>query len=222
MPGKFLAFCSSVILLLACSVGGGNLNTVVGSGNSASVTRTVDPFTSIQVEGLPDVTVSFGKTQSVIVETDDNILPLVETLVQGRKLIIRLANATGISSRLGIHVTIVMPSLQAVIIPGLGRVTITDLVADQVDFKVEGSGSLAAQGTVQTIHASLDGSGKISCGDLQSQVADVSVTGSGNITVNVTDSLKVKVDGSGSVNYRGNPAQVAPSVSGKGKIAPVP
>ncbi|NUM48503.1 MAG: DUF2807 domain-containing protein [Anaerolineales bacterium] len=221
MNKKLLAMILLPILALACSLSAGS-RSVEGSGVKATETRTLKTFTSIEVQGSADVTVSFGEVQSVVVETDDNLMALIETKVQGDKLIIGEPVGTDINTRLGIQVTIVMKSLDTVTISGSGNVTIDGLVSDLVRFEVPGSGNITAQGTANTVNATINGSGNILCGDLQAKTADAQISGSGNITVYVTESLYASIAGSGTVEYRGNPAKVDQSVSGSGSVTAKP
>jgi hypothetical protein len=218
---RIFALCLLLILVLACSLANGS-RSVDGSGVSASESRTLKTFTSIEIGASADVTVRFGETQSVVVETDDNILPLVETRVQGNKLVIGQPIGTDLNPRLGIQVTIVMKSLDRVTISGSGNVTISGMDTNLVRFEIPGSGDITAQGTVDTVNATIKGSGNIFCGDLQAKSADVRISGSGDVTVYASENLSANISGSGTVLYRGDPAMVDQSVSGSGGVISMP
>ena len=60
----------------ACSAVTFNINppqTVRGSGNVVSETRAVSGFSALSLEGSGDVDVTFGNSESAVVEADDNI-----------------------------------------------------------------------------------------------------------------------------------------------------
>jgi hypothetical protein len=209
-------------VLTACSVTFDAPHIVAGSGERASETRTVGSFSAIELAGSADVDVSFGETQSVVVETDDNLLELIETVVQGDTLFIRHKPNTSTTTRLGVHVTIVMASLESVTVAGSGNVTIEGLDEDRVTFNLPGSGMITARGTAKTVDATLSGSGNIQCGDLEAENADVHINGSGNVTVYASQSLTAAISGSGNVQYRGNPEDVDESVTGSGNITALP
>ena len=83
----------SIVLLMAisaCSVISVDLNAVKGSGTLASEVRQVAEFTEVELAGSADVEVTVGGEQKVVVEADDNILPLVETNVVNGRLVIRI------------------------------------------------------------------------------------------------------------------------------------
>jgi hypothetical protein len=221
MIQKIIAICLILIFLAACSQ---NIqpDLIVGSGVGVSEARSVEPFTQIELDGSPNVTISIGEMRSVIVGTDNNLLPLVETEVQDDKLVIGLQENTSYRSDLGIQVTIIVPTLEAVTVSGSGNVLIMDMSGDHLELDVNGSGTITAHGAVESLLATVSGSGKVLSSDLQAAAADATLDGSGDIMVYATDNLKVNLDGSGNVRYRGNPAQLDQSVNGSGSLAAMP
>src|SRR5678815_3299451 len=82
---------------------------VRGSGVIKAETREVGTFTRVESSGSANVTIQIGEKQSVIVETDDNILQLIETAVSGEAL--RVSSHGRYSTHKGVKVTIVVPRL---------------------------------------------------------------------------------------------------------------
>jgi len=218
----FATIMIASLLLSACSVTLGSTKTVKGSGVLASETRSASGFTAIELAGSADVAVSFGDSESVVVEAEDNILPLIETIVQGSKLVIRTKANTTISNSLPVRVTVTMKSLEAANLPGSGDITITGLKASSVDFDLPGSGNITADGTADTVKVNMGGSGNVQCGDLQAKSVTVTQNGSGNTTVFASENMDINFSGSGNVIYRGNPAKVNKSVTGSGSVQAQP
>jgi hypothetical protein len=54
-----------------------------GSGKAATETRALPEFQAIELSGSMDLKVRQGSPQSVQVQADDNLLPLLETVVEG-------------------------------------------------------------------------------------------------------------------------------------------
>lgn len=210
--------------LLACSfsVDRFETKTVEGSGVIARETRPLKGFDAIRLLGSADVYVSFGEEESVVVEADDNILPLVETGVRGGALVIDLKSNTSISTMNPVQVTVTMKSLKGVSLPGSGNITIVGLDGEAVDLDLPGSGNITAEGAADTVNVRMSGSGNISCDKLQARSAQVRLNGSGNITVFADETLDVNLRGSGNVYYHGEPAQVNTSIPGSGNVQAVP
>ena len=220
---RFSLFLLAVVFsTLACSINFGDRQSVEGSGVLALQERTVKTFQAIEIAGSADVDVSIGEPQSVIIETDDNILPLIETEVRGDTLVIRTVSNTSIISEHPIHVIIIVKSLDTVRIAGSGNMNIEGLAAEKLQIELPGSGNITATGTAERVVVSLGGSGNILCGDLAAQSAEININGSGNVTVDTSESLDVHISGSGNVHYRGNPAIINKSVSGSGSVVSIP
>ena len=214
-------FLFFMILSLACSLSGNSNQTIMGSGNMVSETRPVRGFSSIELASSAEVSISIGERESVVVKTDDNILPYIRTNVRGSTLVIDTKPGISLNTD-RIQVIVTMKSLQEASLTGSGSITADGLNEKDVKFNLPGSGDITATGTAQMVTIQLNGSGNIQCGDLQVKSADVTIKGSGNVTVNASESLVARIPGSGNINYRGNPSNVKQNVTGSGNISTVP
>jgi len=213
-------------------------NQIRGSGHVVSETRNVTGFDRVVFTGSGDATITLGDTENVVVEAEDNILPLIETTVLNGQLSIGLKPNTSISSQRGIHYTINAKSLAAVETLGSSNITVTNLVkadafsattsgsgniqlaglqAGKFDSRSSGSGNIQATGKVDSLSASTFGSGNLNFGELQSASASATTSGSGDINLWATDSLDARTSGSGNVRYYGEPS-VNRSESGSGRV----
>lgn len=209
---------------------------VRGSGVSATDRRSVGAFDRIDVSGNFDVVVQVGSPVSVVLTGDDNLLPLVETTVQGSTLKIRPTERIG--PRAGMTVNVTTPTLDGIDVGGSGDVTVhgvrsrsfragvhgsAGMVVDgafgDLGADVSGSGSLRMSGTAERIRAGVSGSGEIDLVEVPARTARVRVSGSGDIALRVSDSLDADVSGSGDVLYDGRP-RVRSHVSGSGTVRP--
>ncbi len=206
------------LLLSACSLTILGQDIVRGSGNVISETREVSGFTGVEVVGSAEVEVSFGESESVVVETDDNIMPLVETEVRGGVLVISMKRNVSITTLRPIRVQVTMKEMDLAAIPGSGSIEISGLQAEQVKFELAGSGMIRADGQVDEMEVILTGSGNLECDELQSRSATVQLSGSGTVEVYAADELEVSISGSGVVSYNGDPETVRESVTGSGRL----
>lgn len=216
----FFIMVAMMLATLACSVVSIGNNTVIGSGKVASQTRSESGFSSVMLEGSADVNVTFGPTESVVVEADDNILPLIETNAQNDQLIINTRSNTHITTSNPVRVTVTMKSLKGVTLSGSGNIDVSGLVGDNLLVDLPGSGNITITGTAESVNVSLPGSGSIYCDGLKTKSATVTLNGSGNIKVFASQSLEASIRGSGEIRYDGNPAKVNKSVTGSGSIMP--
>ncbi len=217
-----LGIATLMLAALACSTLSMGTNRVVGSGHLVSESRTVANFTAVDVQGSADVTVALGNSASVIVQADDNIVPMVETSVQNGTLVIGMKPATNITSFSPIRVTVTVKSmnLDALGLSGSGSLKVSGMSGPDLSVQLSGSGGITVDGSVDHVSIKLPGSGNVHCEGLKAKSANVTLLGSGNIYVYASESLDASIVGSGTIRYTGNPAQVTKNVSGSGVISP--
>lgn len=193
----FAAGCGAVVVLGGHHGStGSSPGTLQGSGIAAAQTRTVPPFTGIELAGSNDVAVKVGGRQRVVVHADTNLLRHVTTVVRGGNLVI--GDFGSFSARAPMHVEVTVPALDTAILSG--------------------SGNVVATGTVGRLSVQLPGSGNMQLGGLTARDVTARISGSGTIVVQATRSLNASVAGSGAIFYVGKPRIVTTSVTGSGTV----
>lgn len=210
---------------------------VQGSGKIVKQNREVGHFTALTVGVGGDVEIRLGNTEGVTVETDDNIQPLVTTVVENGTLRIRPAkNNLQLDTRnmkiivqartlnklsIGGSGNVTADKLRGehltIDVGGSGSITVGQVESESVAIALGGSGSLKAAGNTERLQVSIGGSGKVQTGQLQARDATVSIGGSGQATVWAKKSLNVSVAGSGDIHYYGDP-QISKSIMGSGTV----
>jgi hypothetical protein len=223
---------SGCIILILCSCG---LQTVKGSGNVITESRSVPAFDQIKLEGQGRVILTRGAYLSLVVKTDDNIQPHIETIVRNRKLIISHENILLSPSKLSFLIT--LQDLKGTTVAGSGEIKgnsrfVADnfyaeisgsgsieleLEATRLESGISGSGSINLSGVADYHHAEITGSGKIYAFDMHTKKSSVSITGSGDCLLNVSDQLRAKITGSGDVLYKGHP-RIDKTITGSGDV----
>jgi hypothetical protein len=211
---------------------------VQGSGRVQSQARDVAHFSGLAMSLQGNVEIRSGSgREGVTVEADDNLLPLIETVVEDGTLKIRAKRNTNLRTRnlkvvvqardidrlaLGgsgnIDADVVRGSRVRFDVGGSGSIKVHKLEGESVNIALGGSGNLQAlDGTARSTSISIGGSGTVDMGHVRTENASVTVAGSGDATLWVRDSLSLTVAGSGDVNYYGDP-QVTRSVVGSGNV----
>ena len=208
-----------------------------GSGHITSTTRPVSGITGVTLELAGELEVVQGSKEGIVIETDDNIAPLIETVVERGTLIVRLSSKTRSISTDHLRFTVTAPVLERLNVEGSGSIFAKRLSATTLKCNIGGSGSLKlgaleatdlriavagsgefeAQGRAESVEVSVAGSGDVDLGKLDAKRVKVSVAGSGDVTVSARDALKVSVAGSGDVRYYGDPT-VSKSIAGSGSV----
>lgn len=190
--------------------------TVRGSGSIVTQAREVEGFSTIRLEGSGDVMVDVGDRESLTIETDDNLLELIDTEVRGSRLVID--HERSLSPSAGIVYRIEAVDFDGVEIAGSADVVASDVECDTFSMTIAGSGSIELDGSCQRIEVDIAGSGDLDAGGLVVDRAEVSIAGSGDVIVNASEELQVSIAGSGNVVYLGDPATDI-DVQGSGEVS---
>jgi len=228
----------SFILFSGCIVidlNGCGFKTVKGSGKVVAETRQISDFDQIKLEGEGKVIITKGKKQSLVVKTDDNILPHIDTMIRNRKLTISHENINLRPTTLSLLIT--LSDLKGTSITGSGDIKGNsrfvaenfyaeisgsgsidlELETTRLESEISGSGSIYLSGQTDHHRARITGSGKIYAFDMHARIASVSIIGSGDCLLTASDQLNAKITGSGDALYRGHP-RIDKTITGSGDI----
>lgn len=235
-----ISLVAPALVALALLPAAAQAATMQGSGTLATEPRTVAEFQAVATNGSMDLVVRQG-AQSVQVQADDNLLPLLETVVEngrhGATLYVRWKKGQNIHTRSKIVVTVATPKLVsvsnsgsgdirvetlqtpslAVSLSGSGDARLEGLTADELTVSISGSSDVVGKGKVGKVRIAISGSGDVKLAEMAADEVSVSIAGSGDASVNAVKSLQVSIAGSGDVTYTGNPS-LKSTVAGSGSI----
>lgn len=221
---------------------GGAQARTTGSGRVVQEARPLANIMAMAVAGPFEVTVRQAAQPALSLSGDDNLLPLVETMVEagrrGPTLHIRLQRGASVSTRSPIRVTVDVVKLEALSLAGSGQARVDGLKSpslvlsvagsadarldkldvDRLEVGIAGSGRVHATGKAGQLKLSISGSGDADLKELVADEVRVSVAGSGDAEVTAQQSLSISVAGSGDVTYGGAVGSIRQSVAGSGKV----
>jgi hypothetical protein len=208
---------------------------VQGNGNIKRQAREVGHFNGLALALPGQVEVRTGNSEGLTIETDDNLLPLIETVVEDGTLKIRSKHKVNIKTR-SLKIVVQTRGLDRLALGGSGSIDADRVQGSRLQFDVGGSGSIRVgkaegeslsvnlggsgdlkvnEGGARSLSATIGGSGTVDMARVRLDKASVTVAGSGDATLWVRDSLDMSVAGSGDVNYYGDP-RVSKTVVGSG------
>lgn len=209
---------------------------IQGNGVIKKQSRDLPHFTGVSFSLPGNVELRIGNNENITIETDENLLAQIETVVEKGVLHIRPVkrnmnlhtrhmkiwlNAQTVDMlTLGGSGSIDSDALRGkklqVQLGGSGSINVKGMEAESVSVGLGGSGNFkSGTGNAGSMAVSIGGSGDVDVGQVRSKDASVSVAGSGEATVWATNDLSVTIAGSGDVNYYGDP-RVSRSVIGSG------
>jgi hypothetical protein len=201
---------AAALLLTGCAI-------APGSGQTVAESRDVSGFTKVQLTGSGEVTVRQSGVESLTVEADTKLLPLVTSEVSNNTLVLGRKRSTIFLSSRTIRYQVEVRDLTGLSVSGSGDITATDISTAALRVEISGSARITASGSAEVQELDISGSGSYRGADLDSKRARAQITGSGEGDLTVRDALDVRISGSGSVTYSGDP-QVTQQITGSGKL----
>ena len=211
--------------------------TIAGNGVAKSEVRNVPGFTGVALSLPAKVELRIGAIESVTVEADENIVPLIETTVRNGSLEIKPVRRNlsfhARSIRIVVHARSIdqlgiagsgsilgealnVPRLKLGI-SGSGSMDLRRVNTDRLDLSIAGSGNVKLSGMARNFDASIGGSGELEGPGLLVDEADIDIAGSGEAQLGIRKLLDVTVAGAGVVRYFGDPV-VKRTIVGSGVI----
>lgn len=236
MKKKYLLF---VLIIFIFSCKKENLcDCFKGNGNTISEIRDIKGFDRIVTEDNINLFISEDSTFEVKIETGDNLIKLISTVVTDGELRIKNNNKCNfVRNKKDVNVYVRLPVIKYITSEGYGKIesldTLTSPVFDirtkgpgDIQLKVNnskvishmfGNGDIYLSGNTNEHACHIVGQGFANCSDLRTNYTWIYSKTSGNVYVNAKDLLQVILESSGNIYYSGNP-QVDATVKGSGGI----
>ena len=219
--------------------GDGPSQLVGGSGKLVTEDRPVSGVSRVELAIPADLEIQQGATEALTVTGDDNVLPLLMTVVSGDKLTIRYKpqvnvhtfsrpqlsltvkdlSEVRVSSSGNIKVGSITTSDFKIELSSSGDINIQGLQAEDITAELSSSGNIIIQGNANALNLSISSSGSFQAGDLKVQKAVIRVSSSGDVTVWVVENLDANISSSGDIAYYGKPV-VHQNLSSSGTLIP--
>ena len=216
----FLASCDNMTI----STGDGSYK-VTGNGKLISENREVSSFNQIDIEGVFNVVLTQGEKESVKVETDENIQPLILINVADNVLSVKMKDSTSINKMKKINIYISVVDISKLTSNGVGSlkcpqklklkdfelitkgVGATDLKlsVEKLTIHSEIVGALILSGEANEVVISHNGVGIIEAFELKAEKLSLHSDGIGSAEVYASKELTINSSGLGGVKYKGDP-----------------
>jgi len=229
LVASFLAFVS------LSSSGCGYIDGVDGNGKVVKETRSVSGFDRFDAGGAFNIFLTQGSIESLIIEADENLIPLIITEVRGGKLYIETKENIRHSKTLNLYLT--FKELKKMDISGACEITSADNLtfenleiegsgASEIDLKLtavklscdfSGASEIDLAGSADECSMDMSGASELDAFGFVVKNYEIDLSGAGEANIHVTGSLKAEVSGAASIRYEGNP-KVDSRISGAGSV----
>lgn len=205
-----------LLLLVGILVSDCRTPSIKGSGIASSEERETGYVSRIDVRGNYLIDVTCGKTNSLKIDAEDNILPLLETKVDNEKLTIK--STQPITALREIKISITTHTLEQIVSKGKSDINVKGLKSDKLDVSLDGEGIITLEGNVGDFNLSLDGDSQVMAKDLMAKKTKVSLYGDGKAEIFTSKYLDASVKGQGVIDYYGNPEEIRIIASKGGSV----
>jgi hypothetical protein len=188
---------------------------IAGSGKLQKERRDVGSFNSISTAGAFNLEIVCQKPQSLEIEGDDNLLPLVSTEVSNNVLHIRNLRSYSVSEPITIKIS--LPDLAGISASGAGTIEVSGLKNEKFEIDASGAPAIKASGETKALSIDASGAGKIDMHKLRAARVVVDSKGVSKVEVYAAEQLDVTVSGPSHVIYQGDPV-VKQTVNGPGSV----
>ena len=237
--GYFKLLLAATVCVVAFASSCGLVDCTKGSGNPATIKRTVSDFSRINIAGSYRINLKQDSSLSISITGDDNLLKYVETNVSDDELFIKtdkeVCPNNQMTLTIGVHNLKLIESSGALELYSVGLLNVQDLKLDlsgetrtimnldaaNLTTNISGNGELLLKGQADTHIVSFTGSERFN--GFGFVVSDYEIKTSGNTycEINVLHSLDLHTTGISDVKYKGAPVRLVNSKSGSSTLEKV-
>jgi len=205
----------------------------------ASERREIGPFRAVELDGIGELFITQGERESLTIEAERRLLSRMTANVRDGVLRFHYGQAM-IRTRAPIRFMLTVRDLEQLWLRGSGNchigalrvrklesenagsgdLIIERLEAAELNASVTGAATVEVGGTVHGQRVSISGAGDYRAFGLHCRWAEVVIAGSGNVELSVAEHLAARIDGSGTIRYRGRPT-IDQQITGAGTIEPM-
>lgn len=194
------------------------------AAQAAREVRAVAPFDRVAIDAPAELLITQGAVESLVVEAERHVLPLLRTRVDNGTLVIGVVGS--LQTALPIRVRVTLRTLTLLRADGSAEVRISalrtsalemqlagssqtrldELNADRFEPELAGSSALhVGRGQVQHQQVRVSDAARYNAAGLRSRTTQIDVRGSGQALVNAEQRLDADLSDSGRLGYSGSP-----------------
>lgn len=210
-----------------------------GNGIVGSIEFELETIREVEINSSIDVILVRDTVSKAILEGDDNLLDLVNTRVIGNRFQVEYSNQFNcVRPRLQMVMELHIDTLDEIEIDGSGDLSSDGPITSEhlrllihgsgdieiesypssLEVEVAGSGNTELKGNCSNAYAHIRGSGNLDLFRFPIDSLDVIVDGSGNTKAEVNDRIRIWIDGSGNVTFRGDADLIIQQNDGSGVV----
>ncbi|MCK5829945.1 MAG: DUF2807 domain-containing protein [Methylococcales bacterium] len=214
-----MALCKSITgqIIVNQTYSSGSSGLIQGNGQVITAKRVLGEFDKLSVSTLVDVEYFASESNWLELTADDNITPIISSLINDNTLSIDTDQSYSTKSK--IYLKIYGPAtLQKITVKGSTDVNLKGVTGDLLEINLSGTSQVTAQGSVQNLIIKTSGSSDANTKELLANNVTIMTKGSTDIIVTVKKELDVSTKGISNITYYGQPKSINKKIGGIGKV----
>jgi len=215
-----------------------NSERVSGNGKVIKQERTVTSFSSIAASGVFNIYFSQVDKESLVIEVDENLLPLIETKVEDNTLHIDLKEHFNIRHARKKNIYVTFKEINRLKISSVGNTETSgrlhfnelilehsgvgnlnlDVECNKLVANIHSVGQVTLKGKVVNAEINNSSMGNTNASELVTDILKLENSSVGNVEVHAEKEISIHSSGVGNVSYTGNPIVRELSSSGIGRV----
>lgn len=221
-----------LLVLPGCLMG--KLESSIGNGDVTTETRTVDPWSTLQVDNGISVVVDAAPAGEVSVRTDSNLIDAIETTVENGSLTVKVEDGVILSLVTELVVTVDSDQLSSVtasggssvqapiakgdaaqlVANGGSTIEATGLEVETLDAVVTGGSVMMVEGKGTSLQLNLSGGSTAEAAPFATERADVFASGGASAEITATEQVTGNLSGGSTLVVNGGANTDAVTISG--------
>ncbi len=214
-----MALCRSITgqIIINQTYSSGSSDSIRGNGQIKTAKRVLGEFNKLSVNTLVDIEYFASESNWLELTADDNILPIITTIIKGDILSIDVDQSFSTQSK--IHAKIYGSSfLQKITVNGSSNVDLQGITSDSLEINLGGTSNVSTQGKVQNLIIKISGSSNANTKELSADNVTIITRGSSDAVVTANKKLTVEINGISHITFFGHPDSINKTIDGIGKV----
>ncbi|MBK8946556.1 MAG: DUF2807 domain-containing protein [Ignavibacteriae bacterium] len=211
MTKNLILIIIASVSFYACKIGG-----IKGNGEEISEIRNIDSFEMVDVSGNFDVEIESGKSQTLTIYAESNLVDLIKTKVKKNTLFIYSKENLRPTKKMLISITV--PELSSINCSGANNVIAKEVNSERFEIDLSGAGYVEIEGSTNILNIDLSGAADLMAKDFMSENIKIDVSGAANAKVYASKSINADVSGAGNIELYGDANDITTDISGAGSL----
>ncbi|MDG1332851.1 MAG: DUF2807 domain-containing protein [Crocinitomicaceae bacterium] len=201
-------------------------------------TQKIHAFNKIEVDGIFEVVVTYGKKEKIVIEYADNTSKEIKLKVKSGTLMVKLDRSTALLFKSGSKIHVYTEKLNDFMLGGAASVELNNTLKDD-SFSIKSGGTASFKGDVEVTEAAIElngaskvelsgtataasldlsSAGKLTDFDFQVNNLSVDINGLSKTKITCLESLSGEISGISTLTYDGNPRLKTVKTSGSATL----